>query len=280
MIKDLSQLTVCILTHNRCEQVLKSLERIICELSDSKCSILILDNKSSDNSVNAISLLIENYDCIKIIKSIQNLGVSKGREVLWAQAKTKYILSLDDDILLRKRDVENLLLHIERSTNIGIVSPEIIDSNSGRVLNPININNLEALSFYEACFMFRRSVLQKVGYFDSELSVAGEGLDYSIRLRRCGFKIMRTPDVKVIHVDRQRSIIDISERKLVWAWSFSYVFWKNFAFPIATMKTFRLFIAHIHAGIPKYGVKHLLALVIYIVRGAKLGGMNRQKNNT
>ncbi len=121
----------------------------------------------------------------------------------------------------------------------------------------------------------RSSVLSGVGFFDPILAIAGEGLDYSIRLNKAGYSIRRAPDVVVEHVDRIRPEIDLAGRRKKWLWSFCYLYFKNFGVLRATILSLRVFIAHIRTGWPLYGFSFVVSLPSEAISGARFGLRNR-----
>lgn len=274
----LTSCSVCILTFNRCEQLVKTLSYLYGEFFNTPIHFFVFNNGSTDLSENVLTQMAIKWERLTVIHSKINVGCAKGREELWKRTNTEFIFSLDDDVLIKKNDALDMLRLLRANKNAALVSPVIVDSISQNALNPIRGSYLNAKSFYEACFLMRSSITQIVGYMDPMLSVAGEGLDYSIRLRKSKFNIMRASNI-VLHVDRIRSASELEYRRKEWLWAFCYLYWKNYMPPIALILSTRNLFAHVRVSLRKSGVNFAFSLMKHAVSGAKQGLQARKKSN-
>lgn len=265
-------LSICILSHNRASQIIHTLKNIENQRPIGS-ELLILDNGSIDGSERIIEDFVKSKK-IHFFRSQVNLGVSGGRSYLLQRATGKHILMLDDDIILSGESIKQMLVRSIHLCDSALISPSIKDSVSGRILNSSARKNIQG--FYEACFLIPKCIIDKVGYFDEKLSVAGEGLDYFIRLQKSGFFVERAPEVEVFHFDRGRSIMESEQRRKQWLFSFTYVYWKHYSVIPAIAKSMRILLSHIRAGFPIFGIGFTIRLVPDVIRGA-LAGMNANK---
>lgn len=271
----MKDITVCILTHNREEQLPYSLESLIEQFGKS-LKIIILNNGSTDKTSDILQKSYSKYSNIKILNSSKNLGVSKGRAFLWEHVQTPYILSIDDDILISFETLKSMYSHFNLNKKIGLVSPNIKDSKSELI---INIKSSKGLpTFYEACFLIRREIIKSIGAFDSRLMFAGEGMDYALRLNKAGFTIFRDVNSTVTHYDRERSQEDSDKRRLQWLWSFCFVYWKNLNPVKALYWSIRNVIAHTRTGLPEFGIKFVVKLPKQAIAGSLAGIKARYTN--
>ncbi|OWY07400.1 hypothetical protein B6V74_18485 [Thioclava sp. F42-5] len=264
-----NRVAICVLTHNRREDLRKTLKRIR-ELENLFTECLVLDNGSSDGTTDMIGVLAETFPKLRNFRSEENLGVSKGRNFLWERTEADLILALDDDIIINSRDFKEILEEYKSSNLPCIVSPQIIEDDTGRILNDNKVF-WKGSTLYEACFLLPREIIEKVGMFDPALSVAAEGQDYAIRVRRAGFKIHRIDSATVIHVQRERSNIVNKERRLEWLRSFSYVYFKNLSITSATLKISRLFLSMSRHDLVDFGFRHIFSLLKLARKGAVEG---------
>ena len=86
--------------------------------------IIFVDNSSSDKSVN----FLKKKEKIRVIENKQNWGYSKGKNIGVKQAKGKYILLLDEDILVNNKSILKELIKFfpERKT-IFTISLALVD---------------------------------------------------------------------------------------------------------------------------------------------------------
>ena len=70
-------------------------------------------------------------------------------------------------------------------------------------MNKDTITEVESVS---GSFMFiKRQVIEKIGLFDRGFFMYGEDIDYCLRAREAGFKVIYFPDTTVVHVGAQSS---------------------------------------------------------------------------
>jgi GT2 family glycosyltransferase len=100
----LQQVTIVMLTYNDMAGIAHRLERLLSLVEDDLfCELIILDNGSSDGTgeyLQSVQSSSKSSPKFKVILSDTNLGVAKGRHVLFAAAKGDFIASLDSDVVI------------------------------------------------------------------------------------------------------------------------------------------------------------------------------------
>lgn len=180
--------------------------------------ILIVDNASTDGT---LPYMQENYPEIEVIALDQNYGFSKAVNIGIQNSKTPYVLLLNNDTTVDPHFVEEMVKAIKSSKRIFSVSskmiqmyhPELIDSagdlytlvgwgicrGTGR---PVN-NYTKPDEIFTACAgaaIYRRSVFQKIGYFDENHFAYLEDIDVGYRAKIYGYRNMYCPTALVYHV--------------------------------------------------------------------------------
>ena len=180
--------------------------------------ILVVDNASSDGS---IEYMEENYPDIELIKLQKNYGFSKAVNIGIQHSRTPYVILLNNDTTVDTRYVEEMVKAIEKSPKIFSVSskmiqmyhPELIDSagdlytllgwgvcrGCGR---PVS-NYTKYDEIFTACAgaaIYRRSVVDEIGYFDENHFAYLEDIDIGYRARIYGYYNMYCPTALVYHV--------------------------------------------------------------------------------
>jgi len=142
------------------------------------------------------------------------------------------IVLMRDDYLVAEHWLENMLDHLERLPQVGIVVP-LLSSVPG-VQNCESEVFADSLEFRLAAerrrqarareaklvdivhmpsFVMRRSVLEKVGDFDEVLATSNYGVvDYCIRARTAGFGIALAEDVYIHHIPFEHSESPFDQR--------------------------------------------------------------------
>lgn len=218
---------------------IKSLQQV--KLSkDISMKIVIVDNGSIDNSISEFNK-IKN---IEIVDAKTNLGFAAGNNLGIKYAIDKnadFILILNNDTLVDKNLIENLLKPFEKDKKIAMTSPKIYFAKGyefhkekykknqlGKVLwyaggkidwknvygKNIGVDEVDKKQFDKekeidfatgACFMISTKSLREVGFFDEKYFMYLEDADLSIRLKKKGYKIIYTPKAVLWHKVAQSS---------------------------------------------------------------------------
>ncbi|MDO9087400.1 MAG: glycosyltransferase family 2 protein [Anaerolineaceae bacterium] len=190
-----------------------------------KINIVIVDNGSSDNSVETI---LKIFSDIIIIQNNENLGYAGGmnKGIKYAISKnSKYVLILNNDIIAD----ENLIWHLLSNTknNVYVTSPVIYYSNKpheiwsvGGRINPLLLemtkphgdvvrlpNEPVFKEFLSGCALFIDCfVFEKIGYFDERFFPGYyEDLDFCLRAKKNNLKMQVIPEARIWHKVSQSS---------------------------------------------------------------------------
>ena len=185
--------------------------------------ILVVDNGSKDESVDYLRDL-ESYESNLNIKAIyldENLGFAGGVNVGLAACDSKYVILLNNDTEVFPDYVEMLVNAIEKSDRIFAVNPLMINAHDKELVDDagdgysllgwgyqIGVGEKVAdftkrRAVFSACAgasIYRKSILDEVGYFDEMHFAYLEDMDLSFRARLRGYIIGFEPRAKVYHL--------------------------------------------------------------------------------
>jgi GT2 family glycosyltransferase len=220
---------------------LDSLSKI--EVLDFELNVIVVDNASADDSFRAISNFqfpISNKTSIKFIRSKENLGFAGGQNLGIKYALENgadYVLVLNNDVILDKNLIIELLKTFQEQSDCGIVSPKIYfapgfefhknryqKSDLGKVIwyaggkmdwknviayhNGVDevdkgqFQNLEQIEFASGCCeMIKKEVFEKIGLFDERFFLYYEDNDLSQKARLKNFKIYFQPKAIMWHMN-------------------------------------------------------------------------------
>ena len=118
-------------------------------------------------------------------------------------AKGNYILFIDDDNEIDEKMIKCLMLHFDRYPEVGIVGPSMYHQNSqvpyltaqkinlytGRTRG-LTTQDCDVLSTdgVPNVFMIRKSVLEKLNYFDEQIVQTFTEPDFAFKARKFGIK--------------------------------------------------------------------------------------------
>ncbi len=152
--------------------------------------ILIIDDCSTDNSLDVIEMLSKKISLIRIIKNKENLGVVKTFNIGFEEAKGKYVMTLASDDLLLPNFILIALAQLKNNPEIGICAGKI-DQFSGlrppyqfntidmgikdelQIITPKKLRELFKKSvffIYSNGIIFRRDLVLKYGKYQEGIA--------------------------------------------------------------------------------------------------------------
>lgn len=172
--------------------------------------LIVVDDASTDNSVNVINVVINSYPDIKFLALSENLGNCKAFNQGLALTTGSFIIDLAaDDVLLPNRIEKGVQVLVEKGQPYGVhfSDAEIISEDGAHLYNhssrfphqtiPQGNTYSEIIKRYFICpptVMFSRQVADVLGGYDETLSY--EDFDFWIRSSRV-FKYAYSPNVLV-----------------------------------------------------------------------------------
>ena len=185
--------------------------------------VLVVDNGSKDASLEYLRDL-ESYEKnlnIRVIYLDENLGFAGGVNVGLAASDSTYIILLNNDTQVFNDYVERLVNAIEKSEKIFAVNPLMINAHNKELVDDagdgysllgwgyqIGVGEkvgdfTKKRAVFSACAgasIYRKSILDEVGYFDEMHFAYLEDMDLSFRARLKGYIIGFEPLAKVYHL--------------------------------------------------------------------------------
>ncbi|NNK89852.1 MAG: glycosyltransferase family 2 protein, partial [Saprospiraceae bacterium] len=123
-------LSLVIVSYNVKHFLRQCLQSVIGSDFEGKMEIWVVDNNSSDGSVNMIN---SDFPEVKLIANKSNLGFSKANNQAIEQIDSDYTLILNPDTLLEEDTLSKCVSYMERNTDIGALGVKMIDG-SGKYL--------------------------------------------------------------------------------------------------------------------------------------------------
>ncbi|MBT4516655.1 MAG: glycosyltransferase family 2 protein [Candidatus Komeilibacteria bacterium] len=224
-----TRVTISLLTWNG-QKYLPWLMKSLSEQSFVDWELLVLDNASSDNSVDIIK---EYYPKARIIKQKQNIGFAKGNNLLINWSSSDYILVLNQDLILEPNYIRDLVDFLDKNSKVASCSGKLMywDFDKGlktktidsygfkidkkrEVINryqgkaEIKIENEEVFGLSATATLYRRKALDIVAgaangnhlqYFDEDFFAYKEDIDLAWRLRLFGWENWLISTSKAYH---------------------------------------------------------------------------------
>jgi GT2 family glycosyltransferase len=239
------KVSIVILTWNGLKLVLELLKDINkLETKGLNTETIVVDNGSTDGTQEKLrGYKLQNMP-FKLIRNKENLGFAEGNNVGMREATKRgadYVLLLNNDVILPKNLLVQLIKVAEDDKKIGLLAPKMYfakgyefhkerysNKDLGKVIwyagGMIDWDNIysshkgvdevdkgqydkqeETDIVNGACALIRKEVIEDIGYLDKKIFLYWEDADYSQRARKKGWKIVYTPKTHLWHKVAQAS---------------------------------------------------------------------------
>jgi GT2 family glycosyltransferase len=211
--------TIIIPTFNRKKMLIKCIDSVIA--SDYKKKyIIVSDDASTDGTESAIKKYINKKNFLYIKNTKESLlSITINNAIRFS--KGEYIFILDDDNVLKKNCISNLVLSFNTYKKAGIVGPlALYKSHKDTIMHAgtmrsrfmrraifIYMNEKWAGQIKEGtevddfanAFMFKKEIINKIGMWDLSVPFVGEDGDFEARTTKAGYKIIINPKAITYH---------------------------------------------------------------------------------
>lgn len=194
----MKKVAAVVVTYNRKELLLKNIESLLNQTYSSNLDILIIDNASTDGTVNYIADYITQKKVI-YINTGENLGGAGGFNYGIKEAYRsgyKYIWIMDDDTIPQVDALENLIsADISLNHDYGYLASNVLWKDGSiclmnrqkykyRHIDPSkhNDNLIKSTQASFVSLFFRREVVHKIGLPIKEFFIWGDDVEYTRRM--------------------------------------------------------------------------------------------------
>ncbi|MGC2769609.1 MAG: glycosyltransferase family 2 protein [Candidatus Acidiferrum sp.] len=192
--------------------------------------VFVVDNASADGSAEMIEA---KFPWVKLIKSSENLGFSKGNNVAIRQCQGHYIALVNPDVIVFPGCLDALADFLDQNPKVGNVGPRVLNPDMSMQSTcrrfPTLWNNFcsatglstrfknsrffagEHMFYFPhdrtltvdvivGCFsMIRRETFDEVGLLDEDLFMYGDDVDWCRRACNAGWQVVFYPGGQAIH---------------------------------------------------------------------------------
>ncbi len=231
-------LSIVIVSYNVLDLVKKCIESVYSFENEINFEIFLIDNNSSDGTVEHLNKKFQNRENLKIIGNIENKGFAAGNNQVLNDVNGEFVLFLNPDTeLSEKNTLAKLVDFMRKMQNVGVCGPRLIFGNGHiqysvgkkptlyttlleiflipRFLpflfksyryKDLDLQDIKAVDWVSgASLMIRHDLLNKLGGFDESLLMYAEDVDLCLRAQSLGYEIIFNPVSTVIHYEGQSS---------------------------------------------------------------------------
>lgn len=194
--------------------------------------VILVDNGSTDDSLELINRYRDEYDNIHVVPLSTNHGTTVSRNIGIRMARGDYVMILDSDVEMPPGALKGLAEAIgnipDDPANVGIICPRLIYPNGEfqesarrfptvmtKVYRLFNIEGMRARNesldevlagettpvdyAISACWLVPRATFDQIGLLDENIFYSPEDVEFCARVWKNGLKVWYYPKVEVVH---------------------------------------------------------------------------------
>ncbi len=227
----MNRLSIVIVNYNVKSYLEQALSSIQTALKNIPSEIFVVDNASSDGSVQMVK---KHFPSVYLIENKDNPGFAKANNQAIQKATGEYICLINPDTLVREDTFSKCLEYMDEHPDTGMAGCKILNADGTlqlacrrsfptpwvaltkvtglstlfpksrlfarynlTYLDPDKTSEVEAIS---GSFMFaRKKTIDEIGHLDENFFMYGEDLDWCYRIQKAGWKIVYLPSTQIIH---------------------------------------------------------------------------------
>lgn len=219
-------LSIVIVNWNTCDLLRDCLTSVRAGLGDLQAEILVVDNASSDRSVDMVRA---EFPVVSLIESSENLGFAGGNNVALRRARGRYVMLLNTDTLVHGTVLQDAVQWLDARPAIAVMGPKVLNADGTiqpscsafpslkfLTMQALGLTKVTRLDSYRltgwdrsterqvdvisgAAMFVRRAAMEQVGLLDEAFFFYGEETDWCHRFACAGWGVMFAPFPEVTH---------------------------------------------------------------------------------
>lgn len=211
--------SLIILNWNR-KPLLKECIESVLKVNYPNLEVIVVDNGSTDGSQEMVK---EKYSIVKLIENRRNVGFAEGNNIGIQVAKGDFIFLLNNDAIIHKNCIRELVKVALSDSKIGILGCKIYFKNKNRIIQHVGgviypsgvtgqigylqldigqYNELREVEYVTgAALMIRRKVIERIGLMDPIYFAYYEETDWCYAAQRAGLNVIYVPGAIVYHYE-------------------------------------------------------------------------------
>ncbi len=226
-----STLAIVIISFNVRKLLQECLASVYQQTRHTRMEIWVIDNQSHDDSV---AMLKEKFPQVHLIENPANAGFTRANNQVIPQCRSDLILLLNPDTVIRDGALDKIVQFMDEHPEVGVAGGRVENEDGSlqlacrrslptpkvafyrltglsrlfprsKVMAQYNLTYLDPDQPHEvdavsgAFLLIRRQVVDQIGLLDENFWIFGEDIDWCIRAKRAGWKVMFYPQARILH---------------------------------------------------------------------------------
>ena len=209
------RITALVVSYNRAELLRRALESLERSEEREKLEILVVDNGSTDDSLE----LESKFPNVRFIRMPRNFGLTKALNVALRSITGEFLLLLHEDTEVSPDTARVLAAVLENQNEAGVVSPLLVtpDAAPAPQIEELPAPNHTEIAWHPAdpdageqsvgyargaALMVRTFFLKAMRQIDERYGTYGSDAELCFQVRRSGKRVMLVPSTRVVHHGR------------------------------------------------------------------------------
>jgi len=259
-------LSIIILNYNSKDYLLPCIKGITEHTADLEYEIIVVDNASTDSSINYIERkILPRFSQVKLVKAKTNGGYAAGNNLGIKASSGHYLVIMNPDIVIWDNSLKQMVDFMDAKRAVGIAGPRLLSPDGSlqyacyswptpqvllyrrtvlgrfgfaeRAIDKFLLKDWDHLDsrpvdwLQGSCVIVRREALLQVGLMDERYFLYAEDMDWCRRFWQQGWEVWYLAPIELIHYHQRASAKDS-----VWQSLFNKMSWVHLA---SSIKYFR-----------------------------------------
>ncbi|HOJ42819.1 MAG TPA: glycosyltransferase family 2 protein [Syntrophorhabdaceae bacterium] len=223
------KLSIIIVSWNSEDFLVPCLTSIFNKNPDFDYEVILVDNASTDNSINLVK---KQFEKVKIVENKENIGFTRANNRGIGISKGEYILLLNPDTVIVEKDLfKKWIAFMDEHPQAGASGCKLIYPDGAHQIGDAGYRPSLKTVFYWAFFLsrffefqglfvnyrklnhpievdwvcgadflVRRSILDKTGLMNEDIFMYADDIEWGCRIRAHGYKVFYLPQMSIIHL--------------------------------------------------------------------------------
>ncbi len=224
------KLSIIVVSWNTCDLLADCLESVYAHPPHGRFETIVVDNASSDGSAEMVS---QRFPQARLIAKDENVGFAKGNNEAIPFCSGQYVLLLNPDTVVKPGALAALTAFMDAHPDAGAAGSRLLNPDgslqtscypaprlSREVWRLFHLDAIRPYGEYNmhkwptdaprevdvikgASLIFRREVLETVGFLDGAYFMYSEEVDLCLRVQKAGWRLYWVPQSQVVHYEGQ-----------------------------------------------------------------------------